>query len=471
MTRRITSILTLSIGIGLFLAAMAGLAGWPVTPAAAAPLAQESATPQPASPQVTPAAEQAQPTPAPTRMPNLSIGDDYCLGCHGQPGQTLKLENGEELDLFVDPALHKASVHGEMGYACVQCHTTVGEYPHPPFQAADRRDVTLKLTSTCEQCHQKEASLNADGVHAMGQKEGIREAAVCVDCHTSHEVRRLNDPVTKKPLPETRQWIPERCALCHNAIYQKYKESVHGAALSEGNPDVPTCIDCHGVHNIENPTTAYFRLNSPETCSKCHTDPEITKKYNLNPNVLNSYVSDFHGSTVAIFEKLSPNAQVNKPVCYDCHGVHDISSVKDPHAGLDMQENLLKRCQVCHPDANPNFPTAWMSHYSPSPEHYPLVYYVNLFYLLFIPGVLGGMAILVVMDASRMVINRRKQKAGPAEVFASSPASQPEAQTGDPSEIAPAATQGADPAETTPGDADEPESSEPPVSDSEAEHD
>ncbi len=126
--------------------------------------------------------------------------------------------------------------------------------------------------------------------------------------------------------------------------------------------------------------------------------------------MLNTYVSDFHGQTVALFEKQSPDAQVNKPVCYDCHGVHDISRVDDPHTGLEMQQNLLARCQVCHPDASTNFPAAWMSHYIPSPQNYALVYYVNLFYKFFIPITLGGMALLVVMDASRTLINRSRQR-------------------------------------------------------------
>lgn len=445
MIRRLASILLLSVGLGLFLAGLAGLSGWTAAaPAAAAPARQEAT---PTAPSAAPG--DAQATPAPTRQPNLSIGDDYCLGCHGQPGQTFTLENGDTLDLFVDPAWHQGSVHGQMGYACVQCHTTVGEYPHPPFQAADRRDVTLKLTDTCAQCHAEQAKLNADGIHAAAQKAGIREAAVCVDCHTAHEVRRLNEANTHHPLPDTRQWIPERCALCHNAIYQKYKDSVHGAALSEGNPDVPTCGDCHGVHNIDNPTTAYFRLHSPDICAKCHTDPRITDKYHLNPNVLNSYVSDFHGTTVAIFEKVSPNAQVNKPVCFDCHGVHDISSTKDPQTGLQMQQNLLARCQVCHPDANANFPTAWMSHYTPSPQHYPLVYYVNLFYKFFIPGVLGGMGALVLMDAGRATLNRRKRRGEGQPAAEAAPSEAAPAEDAVPAETA---LEEAPPLETPPAD-------------------
>ena len=50
-----------------------------------------------------------------------------------------------------------------------------------------------------------------------------------------------------------------------------------------------------------------------------------------------------------------------------------------------------------------------MSHYIPSPQNYALVYYVNLFYKFFIPITLGSMALLVVMDAGRMLINRSRQ--------------------------------------------------------------
>jgi hypothetical protein len=133
-------------------------------------------------------------------------------------------------------------------------------------------------------------------------------------------------------------------------------------------------------------------------------------KYGLNTNVLDTYVADFHGTTVAIFERQSPDADVNKPVCYDCHGVHEISRVDDPQTGLEMQENLLSRCQICHPDATAGFPSAWMSHYIPSPENYPLVYYVNLFYRFFIPVTLGGMALLVIMDAGRLLLNRSRRR-------------------------------------------------------------
>jgi hypothetical protein len=239
----------------------------------------------------------------------------------------------------------------------------------------------------------------------------VREAAVCTDCHGAHDVRQWTDPDTNELLPDARLDIPATCSKCHSEIYQKYEHSVHGAALTEEqNTDVPTCIDCHGVHNIGDPTTNEFRLKSPELCAGCHTDPALMEHYGISTDVLNSYVADFHGTTVTLFEKQSPDAETNKPVCYDCHGVHDISRVDDPETGLQMQESLLVRCKECHPDASTNFPSAWMSHYTPSPRVFPLVYYVELFYKVFIPLVLGGMAILVSMDVGHSIYVKTRHR-------------------------------------------------------------
>ena len=356
---------------------------------------------------------QALPT-SPATGPTVS--NETCLECHGKPGLTMTLENGDSLDLYVDPVTYATSIHGQDGYACVQCHTDLGDYPHPQFTATDLRDVTLQLTGVCDRCHSGEYNLTMDSVHAAAQAAGTREAAVCADCHGSHNVQQWTDPQTHALLPKARLNIPVTCAKCHNAIYQKYQTSVHGAALTqEGNTDVPTCIDCHGVHNIGNPTTASFRLKSPQLCASCHTNPELMDKYAISTDVLNTYVADFHGTTVTLFEKQSPDAQTNKPVCYDCHGVHDISRVDDPQTGIEMQQNLLVRCQICHPDATSNFPTAWMSHYIPSANHFAAVYYVNLFYKIFIPLVLGFMVVLVGMDVGHSVYikSRRGKKPTP----------------------------------------------------------
>jgi predicted CXXCH cytochrome family protein len=95
-----------------------------------------------------------------------------------------------------------------------------------------------------------------DSVHQQALEEGNENAAVCTDCHGAHDVQDPSDPPSR---------IPETCRRCHSSIYETYATSVHGEALiGEGNPDVPTCIDCHGVHNVSGPSNRPFRLFSPQ---------------------------------------------------------------------------------------------------------------------------------------------------------------------------------------------------------------
>jgi formate-dependent nitrite reductase cytochrome c552 subunit len=311
--------------------------------------------------------------------------------------------------LTVDKHTFDTSVHGAAGVGCTDCHSTITKFPHPKFDAQDRRDATLQLYTACRQCHEDKYQLTLDSTHQKALAGGNNNAAVCTDCHGAHDVQAITNPDTGKMLAIARVKIPATCARCHSAIYDQYKNSVHGSALiGEGNPDVPTCIDCHGVHNIADPTTDAFRLKSPNLCAKCHTDASKMSAYGISTQVLNTYVADFHGTTVTLFEKVTPDQQTNKPVCFDCHGVHNISRTDNPQTGLQVKENLLAACQKCHPDATTNFPDAWLSHYVPSADKNPLVYYVNLFYAIFIPAVIGGMILFVLSDLYRRAMDRRK---------------------------------------------------------------
>jgi hypothetical protein len=373
-------ILVFGLGIGLLVIALAGMA----RPAAAA------------TPPVT----------QPGSTINQAADNDACLSCHNKPGLTRSLPSGELLVLTIDKNHFSTSVH--KGLNCIDCHTTITGFPHPDLNARSLRDVSLQFYTVCKTCHEKQYNQTLDSVHQKALAGGNTNAAICTDCHNPHTQTQLTDSAGDV-LADARVRIPTVCARCHSTIYDQYKTSVHGSALiGNGNRDVPTCIDCHGVHHIENPTTAAFKLKSPQICAKCHTDPAIMSKYGISTQVLNTYVADFHGTTVTLFEKTSPDQITNKPVCFDCHGVHDIKRVNDPVYGLEMKQNLLKACQRCHPDASANFPAAWMSHYIPSPTHDPIVYYVNLFYKIFIPTVIGGMAIFVISDIVRRLINRRK---------------------------------------------------------------
>lgn len=324
-----------------------------------------------------------------------------CLGCHSNPGLNIQLASGEVLPLTVDPQVYNSSVHGAAGQTCVSCHTNITGYPHPKLTAGDRRSFQLERYTQCKNCHPQQYSQSLDSNHARALAAGNRQAAICTDCHGSHDISKPDQP---------RQKLSTTCQKCHSKIYEQYASSVHGKALAAtSNPDVPVCEDCHGSHTQEDPTTAAFRLKSPDLCGKCHGDAALMRKYNISTEVFNTYVADFHGTTVKLFEKQHPDQETNKAVCSDCHGVHDIKQVTDQDATV-VKENLLTTCRRCHPDATANFPDSWVGHFPPSRDRFPLVYYINLFYKILIPLVIGGMAAFVLLDAIRRVIDRFQRR-------------------------------------------------------------
>jgi predicted CXXCH cytochrome family protein len=322
---------------------------------------------------------------------------EACLACHGNPDLTYEFPSGEEWSLYVDEETYNASVHGQERLACTACHTEIEGYPHPPLEVSSVRFYQLDQYRTCAQCHESVYQQALDSVHARELAAGNWQAPVCSDCHGAHDTQPPDQP---------RSRIPRTCSKCHAEIDNAYLESVHGEALQEeSNPDVPTCVDCHGVHRQEDPRTTEFRLNSPELCATCHANEEMMARYDISTNVFETYVSDFHGTTVTLFERQSPDLPTNKPVCYDCHGVHDMRSPEDP-ASQVYRTNVLDTCQKCHPDASENFPASWLSHYEPDLEKYPVVYFVDLFYKVFIPAVLGFMGVYVVVDMGGSLVRR-----------------------------------------------------------------
>jgi hypothetical protein len=330
-----------------------------------------------------------------------------CLDCHGQTGTSVSFRDGSQKDVTIDPSAWSGSVHGEAGLGCADCHATHTEYPHPALAAGSARDYTIANYTSCQACHEEQFQKQLDGVHLKVIAAGNKRAAVCSDCHNPHAQKKITGE-DGRLLPEGRVGIPGTCARCHAEIQSRYRRSVHGQALVDGNPDVPTCIDCHGVHDIPDPRTAEFRLASPRMCADCHTDARKMAKYKLTTQVLRTYVADFHGSTVTLFERRHPDQVTGKPVCYDCHGVHDIASKSNPKKSLQVKSNLLATCRKCHPDASTNFPDAWLSHYVPTRDRNPAVYWARVAYNILIPGVVGGMLLFVGSDFVRRRIDHRR---------------------------------------------------------------
>ncbi len=331
--------------------------------------------------------------------------DAACIGCHTTRGLSTKLPSGERLPLTVDIEALRASVHGAL--LCTSCHTNIRGYPHPKIAAKDHRAFQMERYQQCQACHQEQYRQALDSNHARVLAAGNRNGAICVDCHDSHAVTRPNQP---------RQKISTNCGKCHQATYAEYLTSAHGKSLLEiSNPDVPVCTDCHGAHSQEDPTMMAFRLKSPKICAKCHANAALMRKYDLSPDVFDTYVANFHGLTVTLFEKQHPGQPANEAVCTDCHGVHDIQRTTGADSTV-VKEKLLITCRRCHPDATASFPDSWVGHFPPNRERFPLVYYVNLFYKILIPVTIGGMALFVLIDAgARIIRSRRRRRAGETE--------------------------------------------------------
>jgi hypothetical protein len=290
-----------------------------------------------------------------------------------------------------------------MGFSCAKCHESIVGFPHDVPEVESYREFSLALYPVCTTCHKDQIMEIQGNVHMTALAEGNPNAAICTDCHGNHNIQQPDEPGGISP---------RTCQRCHSQIFYLYEESVHGAALiSEGNPDVPSCTDCHGSHKMLGPNNSPFHLFSPSICARCHGDQELMSRYGISTDVLDTYITDFHGTTVTMFQQVAPDQETNKPVCIDCHGVHDILPPTDPNSHV-MKENLLDTCQKCHPNATTNFPDAWMSHFKPRPDKYKFVYYVSMFYKFLIPLVIGGMLVFVVTDIIRTVMDRKKPDNG-----------------------------------------------------------
>jgi predicted CXXCH cytochrome family protein len=337
-------------------------------------------------------AQTAPPTPAQLEE------QDTCLTCHGDPSLSIELPSGETRSLYVDLSKFKSSVHGSK-LTCVDCHADMKEIPHPERTFRTARDLSTAYYEQCKRCHFAEYTKTLDSVHYAALARGDRTAPLCTDCHGSHEIR---DPTT------SRARIVDTCGACHAGVSAAYRKSVHGQQLGGPNEaDVPVCNDCHRTHDVAGPREVDWRLKTPQLCGSCHSNEKLMAKYGLSTQVVTTYVSDFHGKTASLRsrEKGHGGDAPFVALCTDCHGVHDIMKADAKNSPV-MQANLQKTCQRCHPSASATFPAAWMSHYTPSLSHAPLVYIVKTFYLIFIPFMIVGLALQILLHLWRVVVNR-----------------------------------------------------------------
>ncbi len=317
-----------------------------------------------------------------------------CLDCHAEEGFTLDLEDGAELGLTIDGEVFLSSVHGSE-LVCTDCHEGYDE-EHPGETIASHRDYVIQSYDLCKKCHFDTYTRTLESVHYEYLDEGFESVPVCADCHGAHD---MQDPHEKSAM------VSRSCGACHEDVYDEYRQSVHGAALSVDNPDVPACADCHTAHVVAHPDTLRFRLRSPRACMECHGDQELAERYGMAAAVATNYLADFHGVTASLSAESEVDPDQVVVVCIDCHGYHDIASpsvVGEDEMRLKVQEV----CASCHQDASLDFSAAWLSHYPPSLRRAPLVYLVTLGYRIFIPFMVAGLFLQVCLHLYRVGIRR-----------------------------------------------------------------
>ncbi len=327
-----------------------------------------------------------------------------CQVCHATPGLNMQLPNGETIPASVDPQVFVRSVHGTV-LQCTACHADIAGYPHAGRDLARpaARDVPflMRAYASCGECHRAEYDQYLGSTHAQALNAGKGDSAVCSDCHGAHDTGAAHPSDVGLALGPA----VYNCASCHPLEFDEYKQSVHGRDLLEkGDVNVPSCVDCHGVHDIHQAKDSNdFRSQSLAMCSSCHANAALMRQYGLSPDILTTYVADFHGTTAQLYPARSGDAP-EQAMCYDCHTVHNIQSTVGSN-GLAVQANMLQACQKCHPQANTNFPAAWLGHYQPTPDHSALVFWIRGIYNVLISATVLILVGHIALDIGRVLLN------------------------------------------------------------------
>lgn len=184
---------------------------------------------------------------------------------------------------------------------------------------------------TCLACH---ADSITEEQHLASLHGSI--GLTCVDCHA--DLAGFDD----FPHPEVLQ--PAACGECHSDVQEVFADSLHGYALERGYAKAPTCVSCHGSHDIRagsDPDSVTNPSRLQEICASCHgTAGLLTNQIVKSAQTMSSYSRSVHG----------PDGEAGKrgaATCTDCHSVHDLRGVDDPRSRIH-RSNIAKTCGACH---------------------------------------------------------------------------------------------------------------------------
>lgn len=287
-----------------------------------------------------------------------------CQGCH-RPNKQLPYLAGSLFHTAshsgYDHSFHAQAVRNGMKAAtCLDCHARNGDISTmlPPADANSTIN-RANIAETCGRCHGDQSAMQGSGisnrpflsyresVHAQAIARGNLSAAVCTDCHNSHDV----EPASNAQSSIAKVNIPSTCGKCHRTEANEFMQSIHGQAVARGVSRAPVCTDCHGIHNISTPidhgaTTASAAI-ATESCAKCHEGVALTQEFGVAGDRVSSYRDSYHGLASKLGSKVVAN-------CASCHGVHNILPSSDSNSMINAS-HLQQTCGQCHVGASVNF--------------------------------------------------------------------------------------------------------------------
>jgi len=183
------------------------------------------------------------------------------------------------------------SVHYDRNISCADCHggelKISGAAVSITAMFTNFTGVPTKtnMTEFCSRCHADAGRLYRESTHWRELEKGVAIAPACTDCHGVHNILPRDNPDS----PVYPDKVPLLCADCHenqtkmSAWYygiqtdrfDTYKKSYHYKALLVGGKGLAICSDCHEYHDVKSendPASAIYPANLPQTCGKpgCH---------------------------------------------------------------------------------------------------------------------------------------------------------------------------------------------------------
>jgi uncharacterized protein with PIN domain len=238
-------------------------------------------------------------------------------------------------------AVHRKVIRGELWEkeahvlpACVDCHQ-----PHKVRKVFYTQGMA---DADCLKCHEQKGVRGRDGrpltVNAAEVPASRHAKVACSQCHTGVNASRT------RPCETITQKVD--CGSCHTELAQQFARSRHGRLLLDGDPNAPSCKECHGTHGVAGrlaSSSPTFATNVPQLCGRCHREGEKAAVRYQGPQheIVESYSESIHG------KGLLKSGLTVTATCTSCHTAHGVLPRTDPASSVN-RANVPKTCGSCH---------------------------------------------------------------------------------------------------------------------------